>query len=71
VVAADIRGGGGRFGSPNRAGPAPADFDYCDALPEVEAVVNLARAQGFTGPLALWGSSYTASLVLQVAAVAG
>jgi hypothetical protein len=30
VVAADIRGGGGRFGFPP-AGPAPADFDYCDA----------------------------------------
>jgi dienelactone hydrolase len=68
VVAADIRGGGDRFGSANRAGPAPADFDYCDALPEVEAVVNLARAQGFTGPLVLWGSSYTASLALQAAA---
>jgi dienelactone hydrolase len=68
VVAADVRGGGERFGSPNRAGPAPEGFDYCDALPEVEAVVNLARAQGFTGPLVLWGSSYTASLVLQVGA---
>jgi dienelactone hydrolase len=68
VVAADIRGGGERFGSPNRAGAAPADFRYCDALPEVEAVVNLTRAQGLTGPLVLWGSSYTASLVLQAAA---
>jgi dienelactone hydrolase len=68
VIAADVRGGGDRFGSPNRAGPAPEGFDYCDALPEVEATVNLARAGGFTGPLVLWGSSYTASLVLQVAA---
>ena len=68
VIAADTRGGGDRFGALHRAAPAPADFDYCEALQEVDAVVNLARSRGFAGPLILWGSSYTASLVLQVAA---
>ena len=67
VVAADVRGGGTRFGDPNRAPPVPEGFSYCDAASEVDATVNLARAHGFTGPLVLWGSSYTAALVLQVA----
>ena len=69
VIAADIRGGGDRFGAPNRVGTAGGDtFHYCDALAEVDAGVNLARVQGFTGPLVLWGSSYSAALVLQVGA---
>ena len=68
VIAADIRGGGDKFGLPNRLGPAAPTFHYCEALAEVEATVNLARAQGLVGPLVLWGSSYTATLALQVAA---
>lgn len=68
VVAADIRGGGDRFGEPSRARPTDSTFTYCAALAELEATVNLARAEGFTGPLMLWGSSYTATLALQVAA---
>jgi alpha-beta hydrolase superfamily lysophospholipase len=69
VIAADIRGGGDRFGEPNRI-PAPetGTFQYCDALAEVEATVYLARTQGFVGPLVLWGSSYSAALVLQMGA---
>lgn len=68
VIAADVRGGGDRFGALNRVGIFGAGYPYCDVLPDVEAGVNLARAQGFAGPLVLWGSSYTATLVLQVAA---
>ena len=68
VIAADVRGGGDRFGAPSRAAATDSTFSYCDAVAEVEAAVGLARAEGFTGPLVLWGSSYTAALVLQVAA---
>ena len=68
VVAADVRGGGDRFGSPSRAAPTDSSFTYCAAAVEVDGAVTLARAQGFTGPLVLWGSSYTAALALQVAA---
>ncbi len=68
VVAADVRGGGDRFGSPSRAAPTDSTFTYCAVAAEVDAAVTLARMQGFTGPLVLWGSSYTAALVLQVAA---
>ena len=67
VIAVDARGGGNRFGGRNRA-LTPEGFRYCDALAEVGAAVNLAREQDFTGPIALWGSSYSAALVLQVAA---
>ena len=69
VIAADARGGGDRFGGPNRAGTPREDFSYCQALAEVSHTVDLARAQGFTGPIVLWGSSYTAALVVQVGAL--
>lgn len=69
VVAVDHRGGGDRFGAPNRANvPDSVTFSYCDVLPEIDATVNLARAQGLGGPMVLWGSSYSATLALQVGA---
>ncbi len=68
IIAADVRGGGDRFGSPSRAAPTDSSFSYCVAAAEVDAAITLARMQGFSGPLVLWGSSYTAALVLQVAA---
>lgn len=68
VVAADVRGGGDRFGVPSRAPAVDSTFSYCHALAEVEAAMDLTRGEELTGPLALWGSSYTAALVLQAAA---
>lgn len=68
VLSTDVRGGGDRFGDGHRAAPTQPGFDYCIAYPEVEAALSLARANGLTGPLILWGSSYTATLVVQVAA---
>ena len=67
VMAVDTRGGGTRFGGRNRAAATDSTFRYCDALAEVEGAVDAARRQGFSGPLVLWGSSYTAALVMQVA----
>ena len=67
VMAVDTRGGGTRFGGRNRAAATDSTFRYCEALAEVDGAVDAARKQGFSGPLVLWGSSYTAALVMQVA----
>jgi alpha-beta hydrolase superfamily lysophospholipase len=68
VLATDIRGGGNRFGGTHRASPAPPGFRYCSALEDINVSIDMARAQGLTGPLILWGSSYTATLVVQAGA---
>ena len=70
VVAADLQGGGDRFGFPNRtlqAHPEPADFTYCDALPEMMAVLEAARAWKPGAELIGWGSSYSGALILHAA----
>lgn len=67
-MAVDIRGGGDRFGTGHRALAVDERFSYCDAVIEVEAAVDAARTEGFIGPLVLWGSSYSAALVMQVGA---
>jgi dienelactone hydrolase len=68
VLAIDQRVGGDRFGGGNRtmAGLDGQEFGYCDVYPDLEAALNYMRAQGFGGPLALWGSSYSAALVFQL-----
>lgn len=71
VVAPDLHGGGDRFGEPNRtleATPEPEEFGYCDAAGQLRAVREWAE-QRFPGArLILWGSSYSAALVLREAA---
>jgi pimeloyl-ACP methyl ester carboxylesterase len=67
TLVVDQRSGGNLYG-PNRTvikygKSAP---DYVDALPDLEAALNWARLQG--QPVILWGSSYSASLALRVAA---
>jgi dienelactone hydrolase len=41
---------------------------YGDARQDIEAAVKWLRAEGYTGKLTLWGSSYSASLVMMIAA---
>ena len=68
VIAADLHGGGDRFGPVNRTEarfPAPEDFRYCAAGDEVTAVVAAARQWRPQSPLTLWGSSYSATLAVQ------
>ncbi len=70
VIAPDLYGGGDRFGEPNRtmaARPEPVDFSFCDAEPGVVAVLEYGRTRG-QGPIVLWGSSYSAALVVTVGA---
>ena len=70
VLAIDQRSGGDRFGGVNRtmAGLERQDYGYCEAYPDLEAALRYMRAEGFDGPLAVWGSSYSAALVFQLAA---
>lgn len=67
VLAVDVRGGGSRFGGMHRT-PQTPDFRYCEAAADVAAAIDLAREQGISGKLILWGSSYTGTLVIEAAA---
>lgn len=73
VLAVDQRVGGNRFGGTNRtmAGVEAKDLGYCDAYPDLEAALAWAAAEGFDGPRVAWGSSYSAALVLRLAAAHG
>ena len=70
VLAIDQRSGGDRFGGVNRtmAGLERQDFGYCEAYPDLEAALSFMLGDGYDGPLAVWGSSYSAALVFQLAA---
>ena len=70
VLAIDQRSGGTRFGGVNRtmAGLDRQDYGYCEAFPDLEAALHYVRAEGLDGPLAVWGSSYSAGLVFQLGA---
>ena len=70
VLAIDQRSGGDRFGGTNRKVRAldGEEYGYCDVYPDLEAALDFVRADGFDGPLAIWGSSYSAALVFQLGA---
>ncbi|MBE9539629.1 MAG: alpha/beta hydrolase [Proteobacteria bacterium] len=70
ILAIDQRSGGDRFGGVNRtiAGLDKTDYAYCEVYPDLEAALAYARESGFSGPLAVWGSSYSAALVFQLGA---
>lgn len=70
VMAIDQRSGGDRFGGVNRTMAAldNPELGYCEVYPDLEAALVYARDAGFTGPLAVWGSSYSAALVFQLGA---
>ena len=69
ILAIDQRSGGNRFGNENRTVMAleQTDYGYCDVYPDLEAALGYVRASGYSGPLAAWGSSYSAALVFQLA----
>lgn len=74
VFAWDARGGGDRFGSPNRTlaalgGPPPEG--YCVAYRDLEAALGYVFDQGSGGPIYAVGSSYSAALVIRLAAEHG
>lgn len=66
----DQRRGGTLFGAENSVSPR---FDaevtsYCDAYPDLEAALDFALTRSGGAPTILWGSSYSAALVIQLAA---
>jgi dienelactone hydrolase len=73
LFAIDQRVGGSRLGGENRtvAGLGGKEYSYCEAMPDLEAALDYLDAQGYTGAKAVWGSSYSAALVLSLAAARG
>lgn len=70
VLAIDQRNGGDTYGESNRTVDSLTDatYGYCDALPDMDEAITYIREQGYTGKLAVWGSSYSAALVFHLAA---
>ena len=71
ILAVDLRLGGSRYGSENRtvtAGRLPDSRAYCSAYPDLTAAWDYVAERGFTGPRFAWGSSYSAALVIRLAA---
>jgi pimeloyl-ACP methyl ester carboxylesterase len=69
VLAIDQRSGGNAWGRTNetvkRLGKSTG---YDEALPDLEAALQWAKSSGETGPIIVWGSSYSAALVFLLAA---
>ncbi|MFN0036111.1 MAG: dienelactone hydrolase family protein [Saprospiraceae bacterium] len=72
LLVVDLREGGSQeYGGENRTVKALSQAvteAYCIAQPDVEAALDFAISQGFSGKKILWGSGFSAALVLQVAA---
>jgi pimeloyl-ACP methyl ester carboxylesterase len=70
ILAVDQRSGGTRLGGVNRTASAfeGASPSYCDAYPDLEAALAFVNEAGFDGPRIVWGSSYSAALVIRLAA---
>ncbi len=74
VFAWDARGGGDRFDAINRtlaASPSARDQSFCAAYPDLQAALRYAVLQGSGGPIFVVGSSYSAALVVRLAAEHG
>ena len=69
VMTIDQRSGGDSFGGVNRTMTqlGNAKYSYCEAYPDLEATLEYARRQGF-GRIIVWGSSYSAALVIRLGA---
>ncbi len=73
VLAIDQRVGGQYYGNYNRTlANVPTHiygdgYRYCDAYNNLESALDFIIDSGFTGDKIVWGSSYSASLVIQLA----
>jgi alpha-beta hydrolase superfamily lysophospholipase len=71
LLVVDLREGSGEtYGGENRTAKAwkSASPDaYCAAFADVEAALAFAETRGFSGKKILWGSGYSAALVIQLA----
>lgn len=71
-IAWDQRSGGENyFGGQNRTVlglPDGKSAGYCEAAPDLQAAVDYVIAEGFADDVVVWGSSYSAALVVRMAA---
>jgi len=69
ILATDQRVGGQIYGSYNRTivNITTNSFGYCDAYPDLEAALDFLIMNEYNGKKILWGSSYSASLVIKLA----
>lgn len=65
ALAIDQRNGGNLYGANRTMAAYSGKADYLGALPDLEAALAFGKAKGV--PIALWGSSYSASLVFMLA----
>ncbi len=69
TLAIDQRSGGRAFGQVNETvQDLGHETDYAAALPDLEAALAWARSDNLVGPIVVWGSSYSATLVFVPAA---
>ncbi|MCB0278254.1 MAG: alpha/beta hydrolase [Calditrichaeota bacterium] len=70
VLAVDQRRGGNRFGGKNRTVDKLGDrqFTYCEAYPDLVAAMDFLDQLKYKGKRIAWGSSFSAALVVQLAA---
>jgi len=68
TLAIDQRSGGSLWGEDNQtASNARGSANFADALPDLEAAIGYGSIQ-HSGPVAVWGSSYSSALVFIAAA---
>ena len=73
LLAIDQRRGGSRLGGQNRTVEqlGDAEYEYCDVYPDLEAALEYVEEAGYTGRRIAWGSSYSATLAIQLASKHG
>jgi pimeloyl-ACP methyl ester carboxylesterase len=70
ILAIDQRNGGSRLGGINRTveNLDGKQYGYCEAYPDLVGALEFADAEGYVGKRAVWGSSYSAALVIKLGA---
>lgn len=69
ALAIDQRSGGDGWGTTNETVAALGrSTSYLESLPDLEAALAWKKGSGYTGPVVVWGSSYSAALVFVLAA---
>lgn len=70
ALAVDLRRGGARFGGTNRTIEhldSDTEYSYCDSYPDLEATLRYVQYRGYNKNIIAWGSSFSATLVIQLA----
>jgi alpha-beta hydrolase superfamily lysophospholipase len=71
VISWDARAGGKYYGGSNQTLatlPAGTPKQYCDAYPDLQAALDHVKDKKLAEKVFIWGSSYSAALVFQLAA---